>query len=150
MLNSTHWLIAYTLELRYFFCSSAAKATSEECDAWRKRTLQLEAELYATRAAAKTHDVGTSTVHSSFCPVVSTFSIEQLMVKPLLPCAEDDATKPTPSVPKSRGRPPKKRPKTSHARKSQALESPTAATERPQVKDISPRENSAFLCRPPS
>jgi len=59
MLNSTHWLIAYTLELRYFFCSSATKATSEECDAWRKRTLQLEAELYATRAAAKTHDVGT-------------------------------------------------------------------------------------------
>lgn len=61
MLNSTHWLIAYTLELRYFFCSSATKATSEECDTWRKRTLQLEAELYATRAAAKTHDVGTST-----------------------------------------------------------------------------------------
>ena len=72
------------------------------------------------------------------------------MGKILLPSVEDDATKPAPSIAKSRGRPTKKRPKTSHARRSQALESPIAATEKPKVKEITPPENSTFLCRYPS
>lgn len=59
MLNSTHRSIAYTLELRYLFCSPATKTTSEECDSWRKRALQLEAELHSTRVAATMDGVGT-------------------------------------------------------------------------------------------
>jgi len=89
-------------------------------------------------------------VHASFCPVASTFSIGPLAVEPLLASVEDGATKPTPSIAKRRGRPAKKRPKTSHARRSQELEGPTAATEKPQVKEIASPENSTFLFRPPS
>ena len=55
--------------------------------------------------------------------------------------------KPTPSVAKNKDRPTKKRPKTSHARSSQALEGPTAAKEKPQVKELAPAGNSTFLYR---
>lgn len=69
------------------------------------------------------------------------------MAKRLLPSVGDDVTKPTPSVAKSKDRPTKKRPKTTHARRSQALEGPTAAKEKPQVKEFAPPENSTFLYR---
>jgi hypothetical protein len=59
MLNTTHRLIAYTLELRYLFCNPATQTISEECDLWRKHALRLEAELHATRVAATTDGVGT-------------------------------------------------------------------------------------------
>ncbi|KAI0271033.1 hypothetical protein BGY98DRAFT_1100449 [Russula aff. rugulosa BPL654] len=41
----------YILNLKYYLCRSASRPVSEECDAWRKRALELEAELEATRAA---------------------------------------------------------------------------------------------------
>lgn len=81
------------------------------------------------------------------CPVATTSSIEPFVAKPLLPSVGDDATKPSPSVAKSKDRPTKKRPKTSHAKSSQALEGPTAAKEKPQVKEFAPAENSTFPYR---
>ena len=53
-------MIAYTLELKYYFCRSATRSVSEECDAWRKRALELQAELEATRAAATLEGAGTT------------------------------------------------------------------------------------------
>ena len=55
---------AYVLELRHRYPSHATKSTTEECDAWRERTLQLEAELHAARTAATTEAIGAGSLIS--------------------------------------------------------------------------------------
>jgi len=49
--------------LRRRYPSPATKSTTEECDAWRERALQLEAELHAARTAATTEAIGTGFTH---------------------------------------------------------------------------------------
>ncbi|KAI0286435.1 hypothetical protein BC826DRAFT_1108867 [Russula brevipes] len=112
-----HRLIAYVLELKYYFCRSPTISLSEECDVWRKRALQLEAELHATRAGATPEDF-------------------QLLVTQSALASAGDATQQTLPSYKRKGRP-RLPPQPSKA-KSRTLKIPSTSTARPALCDAVP------------
>ncbi|KAI0297506.1 hypothetical protein B0F90DRAFT_894483 [Multifurca ochricompacta] len=57
---------SYVLDLKHHFCRSATRFISEEYDAWRKRALELEAELHATRATASSEHLELLALKSAF------------------------------------------------------------------------------------
>jgi len=135
-----YWLVAYILDLKYYLCRSASRPVSEECDAWRKRALELEAELEATRTAA----IPAPTPSASKKRKKQTNQGAELGKTQDAAIPEDvgmtKATKHTPSASKGKGKPTKKLPETLEMRKSQALDVPSTTAE-----DTTPSGNKAFL-----
>jgi hypothetical protein len=134
-----YWLVAYILNLKYYLCRSALRPVSEECDAWRKRALELEAELEATRAAAipeptpsapkkkkKQQNQGAQTTQAAAIP------------------QDVGTTKHTRSASKGKGKQTKKLPETLDMRRSQALDIPSTAT----ASNTIPSDNNAFVRHP--
>ncbi|KAI0000785.1 hypothetical protein BJV74DRAFT_882631 [Russula compacta] len=112
--------------MSHHFCRSAAISISEECDAWRKRALELEAKLHARWPTATPEDVGTGLL---ILYLISLTSTKELLVKKSAPGpAQEDATEPTPFTSKRKGKQTKKLPKTLEGRRPQTLEIPSTAT----------------------
>jgi hypothetical protein len=132
-----YWLIlAYTLNLKYYLCRSASRAVSEECDAWRKRALELEAELEATRAVA----IPEPTPSVSKKKKKQTNQGAELETTQAAAISEDvGTTKHKLSASKGKGKQTKKLPETSEMRRSQALDIPSTAI----ARDTIPSGNSA-------
>jgi len=75
-------LVAYTLDLKYNFCRSARRLISEEFNSWRKRALELEAELHAPRAAVTQADIGMGSLIFRFYRINR---LERVLSKTALP-----------------------------------------------------------------
>ena len=141
-----YWLVAYIIDLKHCLRRSASRPVSEECAAWRKRALELEAELEATRlgAAEKPEPTGiTSTPSASKKKKKQTNQGAVLETKAAVVPKGVGTTKHTPSASKGRGRQ-KKLPETLEARRSQALDIPSTAT----TKDTIPSGDNASLRHP--
>jgi hypothetical protein len=136
-----YWLVAYILNLKYYLCRSASRPVSEECDAWRKRALELEAELEVTRAAA----IPEHTPPASKKKKKQTNQGAELEAAQAAAIPENvGTTKHTPSASKGKGKQTKKRPETLEMRRSQALDILSTATSR----DTMPFGNNAFVRHP--
>jgi hypothetical protein len=134
-------LVAYILNLKYYLCRSASRPVSEECDAWRKRALELEAELEATQTAA----IPEPTPSASKKKKKQTNQGVELETMQAATIPEDvGTTKHTPSASKGNGKQTKKRSETSEMRRSQALDIPSTAT----ARDTIPSGNESFLRHP--
>ncbi|KAF8500336.1 hypothetical protein F5888DRAFT_1801871 [Russula emetica] len=134
----------YILNLKYYLCRSASRPVSEECDAWRKRALELEAELEATRAAVKPEPT----------PSASKKKRKQTNQGAELETTQAGAipgdvgtTKHTPSASKRKGKQTKKLSETLGMRRSQALNIPSTATG-PSASDTISSGNNALLRHP--
>ena len=136
-----HWPVAYILNLKYYLCRPASRPVSEECDAWRKRALELEAELEATRAVA----IPESAPPASKKKKKQTNQGEKLETTYAAAIAEDvGTTKHKRLASKGKGKQTKKRPETLERRGSQAQDIPSTAT----ARDTIPFGNNAFLHHP--
>lgn len=134
--QSSYRLIAYTFDLKHHFCRSAETSISEECDAWRKRALELEAKLHARWPTATPEDVGTGLL--ILCLIHLTGMKESL--------AKKGVPEHTPLISKRKGKQTKKPPKTLEGRRPQTLEIPSTATSK--LRDVVSPHNSAFLFPP--
>jgi hypothetical protein len=131
--------------LKYYLCRSAPRPVSEQCDAWRKRALELEAELEATRlGAGAAIPEPTSTPSASKKKKKQTNQGAKLETTQAAAIPEDvRTTKHTPSASKGKGKQAKKLPgtRTLEMRRSQALDNPSTAT----PMDTIPSGNNASL-----
>ncbi|KAH9963523.1 hypothetical protein BC827DRAFT_1266296 [Russula dissimulans] len=118
---------SYTLDLKYNFCRSATRSISEASDSWRKRALELEAELHASRATATQADIEGPK--------------EFLARRSSLAPAEDDAIEPIPTTSKKRHKQTKKHPQPSEVRRRPALEVPNPPTSTHERTDIMPSDS---------
>ena len=115
--------------MKYYLCRSASRPVSEECDAWRKRALELEAELEeATRrgATAKPEHTGATSTPSASKKKKKQTNQGAVLETNAAAVPEDVGTT-KPSTSKRRGRP-KKHPETLEAWRSQALDIPSTTT----------------------
>ena len=131
-----YWLVAYILNLKYYLCRSASRPVSEECDAWRKRALELEAELEATRLGA------------AAVPDPSTPSASKKKKKRTNQGAELETTQAA-AIPNAKGKgkqkqQTKKLPGALKMQRSQELDIPSTAT----ARDTIPSGNNVFLHHP--
>jgi hypothetical protein len=130
--------------LKYYLCRSVSRPVSEECDAWRKRALELEAELEATRAAVL---IPEPTPPASKKKKKQTNQGAELEATQAAAIPEDvGTTKHKPSASKGKGKQTKNLPETLKMRKSRALDILSTAT----ARDTIPSGNNALLRHPHS
>lgn len=137
-----YWLVAYILNLKYYLCRSASRPVSEECDAWRKRALELEAELEATRLGAAA--IAEPTPSAAKKKKKRTNQGAELETTQAAAIPEDvGTTKYTPTVSKGKRKQTKKLPGTlkTRTRTSQTRDIPSTAT----ARDTIPSGNNGFL-----
>ena len=110
---------------------------SDECDAWRKRALELEAELEATRVAAIPEPIpSASKKKKKQANQGAKLETTQAAAIP----GDVGTTKHTPSASKGKGKQTKKRSETLEMRRSQALDISSTAT----ARDTIPSGNESF------
>lgn len=134
-----YWLAAYILNLKHYLCRSASRPVSEECDAWRKRALELEAELEATRLGAGAAIPEPTPSGSKKKKKKQTNQGAELETTQAAAIPEDvGTTKHTPSASKGKGKQTKKLAETSEMRRSSRV----------TARDTIPSSNNASLRHP--